>query len=213
MVFQDPESQVVMNGVRAELELSLESRGHGGAGAARAVEETALALGIEELLDRPVHTLSGGELQRVALAAALVAGPRLLLLDEPTSQLDPVAGEELLSQLRRLNEEWGTTVLLGEHRLERCLAAADRVIVLDARRGRLRRRAGRVPRMGGARTARAGAARGAHVLAGRPAAAARDGEGRTRGAARRAPWRTTPRRRAAPPTSPAPRAPRGALAA
>ena len=69
------------------------------------------------------------------LAAALVAGPRLLLLDEPTSQLDPVAGEELLSQLRRLNEEWGTTVLIGEHRLERCLAAADRVIALD--RGRV----------------------------------------------------------------------------
>lgn len=131
MVFQDPESQLVMNGVRAELELSLESRGHGGAGAARAVEEAALAFGIEDLLERPVRTLSGGELQRVALAAALVAGPRLLLLDEPTSQLDPVAGEELLSQLRRLNEEWGTTVLIGEHRLERCLAGADRVIALD----------------------------------------------------------------------------------
>ena len=131
MVFQDPESQLVMNGVRAELELSLESRGHGGAGAARAVEEGALAFGIENLLERPMRTLSGGELQRVALAAALVAGPRLLLLDEPTSQLDPVAGEELLSQLRRLNEEWGTTVLIGEHRLERCLAGADRVIALD----------------------------------------------------------------------------------
>jgi energy-coupling factor transport system ATP-binding protein len=131
MVFQDPESQLVMNGVRAELELSLESRGHGGAGAARAVEEGALAFGIEGLLERPVSTLSGGELQRVALAAALVAGPRLLLLDEPTSQLDPVAGEELLSQLRRLNEDWGTTVLIGEHRLERCLAGADRVIALD----------------------------------------------------------------------------------
>ena len=131
IVFQDPESQLVMNGVRAELELSLESRGHGGPGAARAVEEAALAFGIDGLLERPVRTLSGGELQRVALAAALVAGPRLLLLDEPTSQLDPVAGEELLSQLRRLNEEWGTTILIGEHRLERCLSAADRVIALD----------------------------------------------------------------------------------
>src|SRR5215213_1288724 len=135
MVFQDPESQVVMNGVRAEIELALASRGRTGAAAARAVEETALALGVDGLLDRPAATLSGGELQRVALAAAFVCGPRLLLLDEPTSQLDPVAGEELLSQLRRLNEEWGTTILLGEHRLERCLSAADRVIVLE--RGRI----------------------------------------------------------------------------
>jgi energy-coupling factor transport system ATP-binding protein len=134
LVFQDPEAQVVMNGVRAELELALEGRGHCGAAAARAMEETALALGIGELLERPVRTLSGGELQRVALATALVAGPRVLLLDEPTSQLDPVAGEELLAQLRRVNEEWGTTVLLGEHRLERCLAAADRVLVLDSGR-------------------------------------------------------------------------------
>jgi energy-coupling factor transport system ATP-binding protein len=80
--------------------------------------------------------LSGGELQRVALAATLVLRPRLILLDEPTSQLDPVAGDELIGLLRRLNEEWGMGVLLAEHRLERCLAAADRVIALD--RGRLR---------------------------------------------------------------------------
>ena len=79
----------------------------------------------------PTDSLSGGELQRVALGAALVTGPPLLLLDEPTSQLDPVAGDELIALLRRLNEEWGVTVLLGEHRLERCLAAADRVVALD----------------------------------------------------------------------------------
>ena len=60
--------------------------------------------------------------------------PRLVLLDEPTSQLDPVAGEELISLLRRLNEEWGTAVVLAEHRLERCLAAADRVIAMDGGR-------------------------------------------------------------------------------
>ena len=183
--------RLVMNGVRAELELPLESRGHGGAGAARAVEETALALGIDGLLERPVRTLSGGELQRVALAAALVAGPRLLLLDEPTSQLDPVAGEELLSQLRRLNEEWGTTVLLAEHRLERCLAAADRVIALDRGRGRLRRLARRLRRVGRPASPGAGAARRAHVLAGRDPAPAGDGEG----GAQPAPARRGPRRR------------------
>ncbi len=99
---------------------------------ARAVEEVALALAIPHLLGRTVDTLSGGELQRVALAAALVTRPRLIVLDEPTSQLDPVAGDELIWLLRRLNEEWGVAVLLAEHRLERCLAAADRVIAMDS---------------------------------------------------------------------------------
>jgi len=129
-LFQDPETQVVMSTVAAELAFPLENRGHDAVAVARGVEEVALALGIEALLERQTATLSGGELQRVALGAALAGRPRLLALDEPTSQLDPVAGDELLSLLRRLNEEWGTTILLAEHRLERCLAAADRVIAL-----------------------------------------------------------------------------------
>lgn len=129
-LLQDPETQVIMSTVRAELALALENLGHGPGAVARAVEETSLALGIGELLDRSTAELSGGELQRVALAAALVARPSLVLLDEPTSQLDPVAGDELIWQLRRLNQESDTAVLLIEHRLERCLAAADRVIVL-----------------------------------------------------------------------------------
>jgi energy-coupling factor transporter ATP-binding protein EcfA2 len=132
LVAQEPESQVVSTTVRAELELPLELRGMEPRARSRAVEEVGLALGIDELLERTTDTLSGGELQRVALAAALATRPRLVLLDEPTSQLDPVAGDELISLLRRLNEEWGVSVILGEHRLERCLAAADRVIALDA---------------------------------------------------------------------------------
>jgi energy-coupling factor transport system ATP-binding protein len=131
-LFQDPETQVVMSTVRAELAFPLENRGWSGAAVARGVEEAALALGLGGLLDRPTHELSGGELQRVALGAALAGRPRVVLLDEPTSQLDPVAGDELLGVLRRINEEWGTAVLLAEHRLERCLPAADRVIRLDA---------------------------------------------------------------------------------
>ena len=98
------------------------------------MEEVALALGIAHLLDRRTDTLSGGELQRVAIAAALVHRPALLLLDEPTSQLDPVAGDELIWLLRRLNEEWGTAVVIAEHRLERCLPAADRVMAMERRR-------------------------------------------------------------------------------
>jgi energy-coupling factor transport system ATP-binding protein len=133
-VAQDPETQVVSTTVRSELALPLELRGEPAASRARAVEEVALALAIPHLLDRTVDSLSGGEVQRVALAGALVARPPLVLLDEPTSQLDPVAGDELVSLLRRLNEEWGTAVILCEHRLERCLAAADRVIAMDAGR-------------------------------------------------------------------------------
>jgi energy-coupling factor transport system ATP-binding protein len=128
---QDPETQVVSTTVAAEIELPLEMRGDAPADRARGVEEVALALAIPHLLDRAADTLSGGELQRVALAAALVTRPRLILLDEPTSQLDPVAGDELIWLLRRLNEEWGVAVLLAEHRLERCLAAADRVVAME----------------------------------------------------------------------------------
>ena len=130
-LFQDPETQIVLGTVRNELAFPLENRGAPPAAVARGVEEVALALGIEALLDRSTSELSGGELQRVALGAALAGRPRLVLLDEPTSQLDPVAGDELVWLLRRLNEEWGTAVVLAEHRLERCLAHADRVVVLE----------------------------------------------------------------------------------
>jgi energy-coupling factor transporter ATP-binding protein EcfA2 len=134
-LLQDPESQVVMGTPRAELAFPLENRGEASAAVARGVEEAALALGIAALLDRPTATLSGGELQRVALGAALAGRPALLVLDEPTSQLDPVAGDELIALLRRLNEDTDVAVVIAEHRLERCLGFADRVIALD--RGRV----------------------------------------------------------------------------
>jgi energy-coupling factor transport system ATP-binding protein len=130
-LFQDPETQVVMGTVRSEVAFGLENRGWPAAATARGVEEVALALGIAGLLERPTTELSGGELQRVALAASLAGRPRLVLLDEPTSQLDPVAGDELVWLLRRLNEEWGTAVVLADHRLERCLGAADRVLAME----------------------------------------------------------------------------------
>lgn len=130
-VLQDPERQVVMNTVRAELALPLESRGFGSGEVARGVEEAALMLGIEGILDRRLQELSGGELQRVAIAAALAVRPSVLLLDEPASQLDPVAADDLIWTLRRLNEEQGITIVLSEQRMERVLAAVDRVLVLD----------------------------------------------------------------------------------
>jgi energy-coupling factor transport system ATP-binding protein len=124
-----------MGTVRAELSFPLENRGESPAAVARAVEEAALSLSIASLLDRSTASLSGGELQRVALGAALAGRPLVLVLDEPTSQLDPVAGDELIGSLRRLNEDFSVTVVLAEHRLERCLPFADRVLAM--KQGRL----------------------------------------------------------------------------
>jgi energy-coupling factor transport system ATP-binding protein len=129
-LFQDPETQVVTGTVRAELAFGLENRGLSPAEVARGVEEAALALAIDQLLDRSTAELSGGELQRVALGAALAGRPQVVVLDEPTSQLDPVAGDELIGLLRRVNEDSDATIVLAEHRLERCLGAADRVLAL-----------------------------------------------------------------------------------
>ena len=131
-VAQDPETQVVSTTVAAEIGLPLEMRGDPAASRARAVEEVALALAIPHLLERDRRH----PLRRRAAAGRPGGGAghaaRLVLLDEPTSQLDPVAGDELIWLLRRLNEEWGVSVLLAEHRLERCLAAADRVVAMDS---------------------------------------------------------------------------------
>jgi energy-coupling factor transporter ATP-binding protein EcfA2 len=131
-LFQDPETQIVLGTVRAELAFPLENQGHSPAAVARGVEEVALALRIAHLLERSTAELSGGELQRVALGAALAGRPELVVLDEPTSQLDPVSGDELLGLLRRCNEDFDTAILLCEHRLERCLGVADRVLAFSA---------------------------------------------------------------------------------
>jgi energy-coupling factor transporter ATP-binding protein EcfA2 len=133
-VLQDPETQIVMGTVAAELAFGLENRGWAPAAVARGVEEAAQALAIGHLLPRATAELSGGELQRVALGAALAGHPAVIVLDEPTSQLDPVAGDELIGLLARINDDTDATIVLAEHRLERCLSWADRVIALDAGR-------------------------------------------------------------------------------
>lgn len=130
-VFQDPEIQVVMGSVRHEIAFSLENAGWEQGAIDVAVEETALAVGTHHLLPRRTSELSGGELQRVVLAAALAPRPALLALDEPTSQLDPVAADELLATLAGLNNSFGTTVLISDHRIERCIELADRVVALE----------------------------------------------------------------------------------
>ncbi len=133
-VFQDPEAQLIANGVEAEVAFGLENMGLSPGETTRRVEETLVAMGISPLRTSPIGELSGGQQQKTALAAVLAMQPELLILDEPTSQLDPVAAEGLLASLRRLNEETGATIILAEHRLDRCYHWADRVVAMDSGR-------------------------------------------------------------------------------
>ena len=131
LVFQDPENQAVMTTVEREIAFGLENLGMDAQMITRLVEESLISLGLSRLRRAELATLSGGELQKVALAAVIAMQPQLLLLDEPTSQLDPVSSEELLAAVRRLAEDTGATILLAEHRVERCLHLATRVIYME----------------------------------------------------------------------------------
>ncbi|MGH2827333.1 MAG: ABC transporter ATP-binding protein [Actinomycetota bacterium] len=127
---QDPSAAFVVDRVEDEIAYSLENLGVDRTVMRRRVEETLDALNIEGLRDRSVRTLSGGEHQRVAIAAALAPGARILLLDEPTSQLDPQGAEDVLAALQRLVHDLGITVVLAEHRLERVAGFVDLAIGL-----------------------------------------------------------------------------------
>ncbi len=130
MVFQDPESQMVAETVEDEVAFGMENLGLTRSAMRKRVEEVLDLLRLAPMRERRVDTLSGGELQRVAIAAVLAMQPRILLLDEPTSQLDPQAAEDLLTVVQRLNDDLGLTVLIAEHRLERVVQYADRLLYL-----------------------------------------------------------------------------------
>jgi energy-coupling factor transport system ATP-binding protein len=132
LVFQEPENQAVMATVEHEIAFGLENLGLAHGAINRLVEEALISLGLSRLRHAELATLSGGELQKVALAAVLSMQPHLLLLDEPTSQLDPVSSEELLAAVRRLSEDTGATIVLAEHRVERCLHLATRVLYMES---------------------------------------------------------------------------------
>lgn len=127
-VGQDPSASFVTDTVEEELAYGMEQLGLDPQTMRRRVEETLDLLGIAELRDRDMRTLSGGQQQRVAIGAVLTMHPRLLVLDEPTSALDPTAAEEVLATLTRLVHDLGISVVLAEHRLERVLPFADRMI-------------------------------------------------------------------------------------
>ncbi len=131
-VFQDPEAQFVVDTVEDELAFAMENFAVPQATMRKRVEEVLDQMGIAHLRYRRINTLSGGEKQRVAIAAVLALQPEVLVLDEPTSQLDPQAAEEVLVALRHLNEDLGLTVILSEHRLERVAHYADRMLYIPA---------------------------------------------------------------------------------
>jgi energy-coupling factor transport system ATP-binding protein len=129
-VFQDPEAQMVTGQVEDEIAFGMEQLGVPPITMRKRVEEMLDLLGLAPLRYRETATLSGGERQRVAIASALALQPRVLVLDEPTSQLDPRGAEDVLAALTRLNEDLGVTVVLAEHRLERVMSHADRMLLL-----------------------------------------------------------------------------------
>jgi len=134
-VLQNPESQIVTDKVWHELAFGLESLGTHPRTIRLRVSEMASFFGIQHWFHRDVAKLSGGQKQLLNLAAVMAMQPDVLILDEPTSQLDPIAAADFLETVQRINREIGTTVLITEHRLEEILPAADQVLLLH--RGRL----------------------------------------------------------------------------
>ncbi|QSO48319.1 ABC transporter ATP-binding protein [Alicyclobacillus mengziensis] len=130
-VGQDPEAQSVYAAADREVAFALENLGTSEADMSWRVAEALELVGLSGSAHRLTSELSGGERQRLALAAALVHQPRILLLDEPTSQLDPLAAQDLLDHLRRLQHDFGMTIMLSEHRLDAVYSLADRVVYLD----------------------------------------------------------------------------------
>ena len=130
MVFQDPENQLVAMDVEREIAFGLENLAFPRDVIAKRIEESLDTLGIASLRYRPVHELSGGEKQKVAIASVLALHPDIVVLDEPTSELDPKGAEDVLSIVERLNDELGITVILIEHRLDRVIHLVDRIIVI-----------------------------------------------------------------------------------
>lgn len=133
-VMQDPDEQIVTDKVWHELAFGLESLGVDQQTMRLRVAEMASYFGIQSWFHREVGSLSGGQKQLLNLASIMAMQPQVLILDEPTSQLDPIAASDFLNTVRKINIELGTTVIITEHRLEDIFHSADKVVVMDAGR-------------------------------------------------------------------------------
>ena len=134
-VMQRPEQQIVTDKVWHELAFGLENMGLPQPVIARRVAEMAAYFGIEAWFEKDVSALSGGQKQLVSLASVMVMQPEILILDEPTAQLDPIAAADFIATVRKINRELGLTVILTEHRLEEVIPLCDRLLVLEKGRG------------------------------------------------------------------------------
>ena len=131
-VMQNPDDQIVTDKVWHELAFGLESLGTDQKTMRLRVAEMASYFGIQSWFHKDVATLSGGQKQLLNLASIMAMQPEVLILDEPTSQLDPIAASDFLNTVRKINQELGTTIIITEHRLEDIYHAADRVVVMEA---------------------------------------------------------------------------------
>ncbi len=145
-VLQNPDNQIVTDKVWHELAFGLENLGVPTALIRRRVGEMASYFGIQNWFRKDTDQLSGGEKQLLNLASVMVMGPKVLILDEPTSQLDPIAASEFIATLHKLNRELGLTILLVEHRLEDVFPMADKVLVMEQGRALLYDTPGQVGR-------------------------------------------------------------------
>lgn len=130
-LFQNPENQIFMFTVERDVAFGLENLGVPWPEMRRRVDEAISLLGIEDLSQRAPHELSDGQKQRVALAGVLAMNPKLIILDEPTSLLDPRTAMDLVELVARLRKELGTTFVVVEHRLDLLVKVADRIVVMN----------------------------------------------------------------------------------
>ncbi|MHC1593209.1 MAG: ABC transporter ATP-binding protein [Methermicoccaceae archaeon] len=131
MVFQDPENQLISTDPEREIAFGLENLAFSRSMIARRIEEALDAVGIVHLRSKRPNEMSGGEKQKVAIASVLALHPEVLVLDEPTSELDPKGAEDVLKVVEQINDELGITVVLIEHRLDRVVHLVDRIVVMD----------------------------------------------------------------------------------
>lgn len=130
-VLQSPDNQIVTDKVWHELAFGLESLGYDNQTIRKRVAETASFFGIQHWFDKNVNELSGGQKQILNLASIMAMQPEVLILDEPTSQLDPIAAAEFLASISKINRELGTTIIITEHRLDEILPVSTRVLVIE----------------------------------------------------------------------------------